>query len=93
MHRPERRNNLLIDLIEDLGKGGVSIRTMSPLQVGSSTRLRFRLPGAKREVEADARVTWSDRRIGMGLQFERVEPLDQEAIDEFVDGHFFTARG
>jgi two-component system response regulator VicR len=77
----------------NLGKGGVSIRTMSPLQVGSSTRLRFRLPGAKREVEADAKVTWSDRRIGMGLQFERVEPLDQESIDEFVDGHFFTARG
>jgi len=77
----------------NLGKGGVSIRTMSPLPIGSSTRLRFRLPGAKREVEADARVTWSDRRIGMGLQFERVEPLDQESIDEFVDGHFFTARG
>jgi len=77
----------------NLGKGGVSIRTMSPLQIGSSPRLRFRLPGAKREVEADAKVTWSDRRIGMGLQFERVEPLDQESIDEFVDGHFFTARG
>jgi two-component system, chemotaxis family, chemotaxis protein CheY len=77
----------------NLGKGGVSIRTMSPLAVGSSTRLRFRLPGAKREVEADAKVTWSDRRIGMGLQFERVDTLDQESIDEFVDGHFFTARG
>jgi uncharacterized protein (TIGR02266 family) len=77
----------------NLGKGGVSIRTMSPLQVGSSTRIRFRLPGAKHEVEADAKVTWSDRRIGMGLQFERVEANDQLAIDEFVDGHFFTARG
>jgi uncharacterized protein (TIGR02266 family) len=77
----------------NLGKGGVSIRTMSPLKVGSQTRIRFRLPGAKREVEADAKVTWSDGRIGMGLQFERVEALDQEAIDEFVDGHFFTARG
>jgi len=77
----------------NLGKGGVSIRTMSPLQVGSGTRIRFRLPGAKREVEADAKVTWSDRRIGMGLQFERVEAVDQGAIDEFVDGHFFTARG
>jgi len=77
----------------NLGKGGVSIRTLSPLQIGSATRIRFRLPGAKREVEADAKVTWSDRRIGMGLQFERVDPLDQEGIDEFVDGHFFTARG
>jgi uncharacterized protein (TIGR02266 family) len=77
----------------NLGKGGVSIRTMSPLVVGSKTRIRFRLPGARREVEADAKVTWSDGRIGMGLQFERVDPADQAAIDEFVDGHFFTAKG
>jgi uncharacterized protein (TIGR02266 family) len=76
----------------NLGKGGISIRTMSPLAIGSKTRLRFRLPGAKREVEADAKVTWSDRRIGMGLQFERLDALDQESIDEFVDGHFFTAK-
>jgi len=76
----------------NLGKGGMSIRTMSPLQVGSKARLRFRLPGARREVEAEARVSWSDRRIGMGLQFEKIETLDQEAVDEFVDGHFFAAR-
>ncbi len=76
----------------NLGKGGMSIRTMSPLQVGSKARLRFRLPGAKREIEADAKVSWSDRRIGMGLQFERLDALDQESIDEFVDGHFFTAK-
>lgn len=79
-------------LMLNLGKGGVSIRTMSPLVVGSKARLRFRLPGAKREIEADARVMWSDRRIGMGLQFERVDAADQESIDEFVDGHFFTAK-
>lgn len=76
----------------NLGKGGMSIRTMNPLQVGSRPRLRFRLPGARREIEAESRVTWSDRRIGMGLQFEHLETLDQEAIDEFVDGHFFSAK-
>lgn len=80
-------------LMLNLGKGGLSIRTMSPLQVGSKTRVRFRMPGARREVEADAKVTWSDGRIGMGLEFERLEALDQEAVDEFVDGHFFTAKG
>jgi two-component system response regulator VicR len=76
----------------NLGKGGISIRTMSPLQVGAKARLRFRLPGAKREIEADAKVSWSDRRIGMGLQFERLDALDQDTIDAFVDGHFFTAK-
>jgi uncharacterized protein (TIGR02266 family) len=76
----------------NLGKGGIGIRTMSPLPVGTKARIRFRLPGARREVEADARVAWSDRRIGMGLQFERLEPNDQAVIDEFVDGHFFSPK-
>jgi len=30
--------------------------------------------------------------VGMGLQFEKVDPADQAAIDEFVDQHFFTNR-
>jgi uncharacterized protein (TIGR02266 family) len=76
----------------NLSKGGIGIRTMSPLSVGSKARIRFKLPGARREVEADARVAWSDRRIGMGLQFERLDPVDQGSIDEFVDGHFFNAK-
>jgi hypothetical protein len=54
--------------------------------------VRFRLPGSKVDVEADSRVAWSDRRVGMGLQFEKVDPADQAAIDEFVDQHFFTNR-
>jgi hypothetical protein len=28
----------------------------------------------------------------MGLQFERVDPSDQQAIDTFVDAHFFSNR-
>jgi uncharacterized protein (TIGR02266 family) len=75
----------------NIGKGGLSLRTMSPLPVGSTTRVRFGLPGSSREIEADAKVTWSDHRIGMGLQFERLEAGDQVTIDEFVDEHFFTA--
>ena len=58
----------------------------------SKLRARFRLPGSKRESEAECRVAWSDRRVGMGLQFEKVESVDQAAIDEFVDQHFFSNR-
>jgi two-component system chemotaxis response regulator CheY len=76
----------------NLSKGGIAIRTMSPLPTAAKARIRFRLPGSKREVRAESRVAWSDRRIGMGLQFEKVDPVDQRAIDEFVDAHFFTNR-
>ncbi|MEO8076673.1 MAG: PilZ domain-containing protein [Acidobacteriota bacterium] len=76
----------------NLSKGGLSIRTMSPLQQGEKIRARFRLPGQKRDIEAESRVAWSDRRVGMGLQFEKVEPDDQSSIDVFVDQHFFVNR-
>ena len=58
----------------------------------AACRLRVRLPGSKRDIDADARVAWSDRRHGMGLQFDKVEAPDQAAIDEFVDAHFFSSR-
>ena len=85
-------NTIAAALTLNLSKGGVAIRTMSPLEQGSKVRVRFRLPGAKVDIEGESRVAWSDRRVGMGLQFERVEPAEQQAVDEFVDQHFFTNR-
>lgn len=76
----------------NLSRGGMAIRTTSPLDRHVEVRLRFRLPGSKRDIDLDARVAWTDQRVGMGLQFERVDAADQTAIDEFVDAHFFNAR-
>lgn len=76
----------------NLSRGGIAIRTTSPLDRNVSVRLRFRLPGSKRDIDLDARVAWTDQRVGMGLQFDRVEPDDQLAIDEFVDQHFFSPK-
>ena len=85
-------NTIAAALTLNLSKGGLAIRTMSPLQGGTKARARFRLPGSKRDIEAESRIAWSDRRVGMGLQFEKVESVDQAAIDEFVDQHFFSNR-
>jgi two-component system, chemotaxis family, chemotaxis protein CheY len=85
-------NTIAAALTLNISKGGVAIRTMNPLQRDSKIKTRFRLPGRKEEIEAEARVAWTDRRIGMGLQFEKVEPAAQSAIDEFVDQHFFSNR-
>jgi uncharacterized protein (TIGR02266 family) len=76
----------------NISKGGLGIRTMSPLERGTTARLKFKLPGTKHEIEAEARVCWADRNIGMGLQFERLSPIHQAAIDDYVDTHFFTNR-
>lgn len=85
-------NTIAAALTLNLSRGGLAIRTTSPLEPGARARLRFRLPGSKRDIDAEARIAWSDRRVGMGLQFEKVEPADQAAIDDFVDAHFFTSR-
>ncbi len=76
----------------NVGKGGIAIRTMSPLEPSARVRVRFRLPGSKHDVDAEARVVWSDRRVGMGVQFERVETGDQAALDDFVDAQFFADK-
>jgi uncharacterized protein (TIGR02266 family) len=85
-------NTIAAALSLNLSRGGIAIRTTSPLEHGATVRIRFRLPGSKTEIEAEGRVAWSDRRHGMGLQFEKVTGPDQTAIDEFVDAHFFSSR-
>ncbi|HUL75081.1 MAG TPA: PilZ domain-containing protein [Vicinamibacterales bacterium] len=71
----------------DVGKGGLAIRTMNPLAPGVEIQLKFRLPNAPEDIEAAGRVAWSDRKVGMGVQFERVTAADQAAIDAFIDLH------
>lgn len=85
-------NTISSALTLNIGKGGIAIRTMSPMAAGEQLTMRFRMPGQRREVEADGRVAWSDRKVGMGVQFERVESADQHVIDDFVDQHFFSNR-
>jgi len=85
-------NTIAAALTLTLSRGGVAVRTTTPLQADAKVRLRLRLPGGKTDMDIDARVAWTDRRVGMGLQFERVAPSDQHAINEFVDSHFFTNR-
>jgi uncharacterized protein (TIGR02266 family) len=75
----------------NISRGGIAIRSTSPLPLGTAVRLRLRLPSAG-EVEADARVVWSTPGSGMGLQFTMVTDDHQRAIDTFVNSHFFDNR-
>jgi len=85
-------NTIAAALTLNISHGGLAIRTTSPLAVDTAVRLRFRLPSGKNEIEADARIAWTDRRLGMGLQFTRVSPGDQAQIDDYVQSHFFSNR-
>ena len=69
----------------NVGKGGVGVRTMSPLAAGSDVQIKFRLPASLTDIEATGRVAWSNRQVGFGIQFERIDGAAQAAIDAFVE--------
>ena len=70
---------------QDIGRGGVAIRTMEPLPLGTQIELTFRLPGSSRDITAAGRVAWSDRRVGMGVQFEKLTTEAQQFLTAFMD--------
>lgn len=72
----------------NVSRGGLGVRTMTPLPVQTLVDVKFRLPGTHVDMEASGRVAWSDRQVGMGIQFDRVEAGGQDAqiaIDHFVE--------
>jgi uncharacterized protein (TIGR02266 family) len=85
-------NTIASALTLNISQGGLAVRTANPLPVGSQVRTRFRLPGAGRELDIEARVAWADRRLGMGLQFTKVDPAAEVLISDFVHSHFFSNR-
>jgi uncharacterized protein (TIGR02266 family) len=85
-------NAISTGLSLNVSSGGLAVRTTNPLEVGAVVRLRFRMPKGAHDIDAEARVAWADRRVGMGLQFTRIDAADQTALDAFVSSHFFSNR-
>ena len=85
-------NTIAAAVTLNIGPGGLAIRTTSPLEPGAEVKVRFRLPEGKRDVDAEARVVWTDRRIGMGLRFTRLDAAAQALMIEFVQSRFFSNR-
>jgi uncharacterized protein (TIGR02266 family) len=85
-------NAIAAALTINISHGGLAIRTTNPLAVDTAVRVRFRLPGGKHEIEAEARVAWANQRLGMGLQFTRIGSTHQAQVDHYVQSHFFSNR-
>jgi len=78
-------------LVLNLSRGGIAIRTSKPPVRGTAIKLKFALPGATRELEAEGIVCWSHEKAGLGVQFSTVKATDQASIDDFVEAHFFRS--
>ncbi len=85
-------NTIAAAVTLNIGTAGLAIRTTSPLDVGATLKVRFHLPGDSKDIEAEGRVAWIDRRIGMGMRFIALTPEHQAALDQFVHAHFFSNR-
>jgi uncharacterized protein (TIGR02266 family) len=85
-------NTIATSVTLNISRGGLAVRTTSLQDVGSVVKTRFRLPGANKDIDPEARICWTDRRVGMGLQFTTMDPAHQAAIDDFVHSHFFSNR-
>jgi uncharacterized protein (TIGR02266 family) len=75
----------------DLSSGGMAIRTNNPPVRGTVMKVKFALPGSRRELEVEGVVCWSVQKAGIGMQFTKVKTSDQNVIDGFVEAHFFRS--
>jgi uncharacterized protein (TIGR02266 family) len=86
------RNTIAAAVTLNISRGGVAVRTTNPLETGIIVRARFRMPMGKKDVDVESKVAWSNKRVGMGLEFLNLGADDHQLIAEYVDSHFFSNR-
>ena len=63
----------------NISRGGLAIRTLTPLEPGAEVLVKFRLPPSSTDIERTGYVVWADSRVGMGIQF--IDELKSEIGD------------
>jgi uncharacterized protein (TIGR02266 family) len=72
-------------LAENIGEGGMLVRTASPLDEGAVVHLKFSLPGTGREIKVNATVRHVTPGESMGVKFEDMDDADSEAVKKYVE--------
>ena len=85
-------NTIAAAVTLNISRGGVAVRTTNPLETGITVKVRFRMPMSRKDIEVQSKVAWSDKRVGMGLEFSGLSDEDRNVIGEYVDSHFFSNR-
>jgi uncharacterized protein (TIGR02266 family) len=68
----------------DLSQGGTFVAVEQALPVGARVELSIRLPGVRGVCHIPSIVRWSRVDRGIGLQFERLRPIEVWAINRIV---------
>src|SRR3954451_18445420 len=71
--------------LHDLGEGGLSVSSTSPLELGTATSFRFELSEANAIIDAAGVVVWTNQSGRSGFRFTRVEPNVTAALRRWLD--------
>jgi uncharacterized protein (TIGR02266 family) len=79
----------------DISRGGIFIKTKSPMAIGTLLKFEFQLKDESRIIHGVGRVVWTrdkgvegdaDRSPGMGIKFIKMDPESQATVDSIVAG-------
>jgi type IV pilus assembly protein PilZ len=83
-----RMNAFFADYTRNISKGGMFIKTATPLEVGARFVVRLRLPAHPEGLELMADVVWSSavgESPGMGLKFVYASDEQRREFERFVE--------
>jgi uncharacterized protein (TIGR02266 family) len=80
---------------QDLGNGGVFIRTPNPLDLGEEFLLKLHLAEGEKPIEVECKVIWTNKygkesrtlRRGMGVKFLNLSPAIQSRVEAYIQSH------
>jgi class 3 adenylate cyclase len=71
-------------LTSNIGVGGMAVcRLVQPLRIGTTTLLRFEVPGHAQAIKAAGTVVWT-KQDRAGIAFGALTPSDRAMLDSFV---------
>ncbi|NMB73963.1 MAG: TIGR02266 family protein [Myxococcales bacterium] len=86
--------SFLSDYVTNISRGGVFVRTDTPLRIGTRVRLVFSLPGMPFPFDLNGEVRWVQERPnrehperGMGIAFDGIDERIQKRIQAYVEKH------
>lgn len=72
---------------KDISAGGIFIEAPQEVELGSQVFLRFALTPQSKPIQATGEVTRvmrDENRLGIGIRFVYIHPLDRQLIQDFI---------
>ncbi|MCB1214085.1 MAG: PilZ domain-containing protein, partial [Deltaproteobacteria bacterium] len=73
---------------KDISAGGIFIEAEMEVEIGSQVFLRFSLTPHSKPIQATGevvRVMRDNNRLGVGIHFVYIHPLDRQLIQDFIE--------